>query len=168
MKTVLILLVLLASVFSLAAKEIHVRGYTRKDGTHVKSYTRSSPSKGTSRRRTAESKSKSESEPESKNKAKSRSKAGKLYIAHCDDPGTKCYYTFKVYNPNPRKFPVGMKKAQYSRQGGKCRHCGQHKNIKDMHADHVIPYSKGGKTTESNLQLLCKDCNLRKGNRYSH
>ncbi len=31
--------------------------------------------------------------------------------------------------------------------------------------DHVIPLSKGGKHTSSNLQLLCPDCNLKKSNK---
>ena len=32
----------------------------------------------------------------------------------------------------------------------------------DMHADHIDPWSKGGKTNEDNCQMLCKECNRRK------
>ena len=32
-----------------------------------------------------------------------------------------------------------------------------------MHADHITPWSKGGKTTPDNCQMLCRDCNLKKG-----
>lgn len=32
-----------------------------------------------------------------------------------------------------------------------------------MHADHIVPWSKGGTTTADNCQMLCRDCNLKKG-----
>jgi hypothetical protein len=32
-----------------------------------------------------------------------------------------------------------------------------------LHSDHVIPFSRGGRTTLDNLQTLCRDCNLGKG-----
>lgn len=47
-----------------------------------------------------------------------------------------------------------------------CQICG--KQMFDevgLHIDHIIPVSQGGKTIESNLQVLCDKCNLRKGNR---
>ncbi|HAF94959.1 MAG: hypothetical protein A2X34_01905 [Elusimicrobia bacterium GWC2_51_8] len=34
----------------------------------------------------------------------------------------------------------------------------------DLHVDHVIPWSKGGKTEISNLRTLCQKCNLGKSN----
>lgn len=48
--------------------------------------------------------------------------------------------------------------------GGKCPTCG--KKLKSgFHADHVIPFSKDGKTVLLNGQALCASCNLNKGNR---
>ena len=44
-----------------------------------------------------------------------------------------------------------------------CRIC--HKPIEsfsDCSADHIVPYSKGGKTTLSNMQLAHKSCNSKK------
>ena len=43
-----------------------------------------------------------------------------------------------------------------------CAHCGIFENLC---FDHVYPMSKGGKTTFWNLQILCRPCNSRKGNR---
>lgn len=33
-----------------------------------------------------------------------------------------------------------------------------------LEIDHIMPISKGGKTEPDNLQTLCHDCNVRKGN----
>ena len=65
-----------------------------------------------------------------------------------------------------RSFPYSMKKRKYDQQGGCCAHCGKHYPISQMDADHIVPYSKGGKTTWDNLQILCRHCNRSKGNRF--
>lgn len=49
---------------------------------------------------------------------------------------------------------------------GRCVLCGRvAKDGVKIHVDHVKPFSKGGKTEFSNLQALCNECNLGKGNR---
>ena len=35
-----------------------------------------------------------------------------------------------------------------------------------LEIDHIIPVSKGGYTTEENLQTLCWKCNRSKGNKF--
>lgn len=62
-----------------------------------------------------------------------------------------------------RSFDKRDARAAYERQGGICPLCGEHFAIEEMHADHIVPWSKGGKTTPDNCQMLCRDCNLRKG-----
>ena len=62
-----------------------------------------------------------------------------------------------------RAFTDRDKRAAYERQQGICLICGQHFEIEKMHADHIIPWSKGGQTTPDNCQMLCRDCNLKKG-----
>lgn len=47
-----------------------------------------------------------------------------------------------------------------------CELCGkQIFSIKECHFDHIIPYSKGGKSTSDNCQILCVECNLKKSNK---
>lgn len=53
--------------------------------------------------------------------------------------------------------------AIYDRDGHRCRKCGRRTD--DLEIDHIIPISKGGKTTYDNLQTLCKYCNKMKGSK---
>ncbi len=48
------------------------------------------------------------------------------------------------------------------RQKFRCAICGRKKSLT---RDHIIPISKGGHHTASNIQGLCRPCNSRKGNR---
>ena len=45
---------------------------------------------------------------------------------------------------------------------GICPITGEHFDIKDMQADHIIPWWKGGKTVLDNLQMISKTANARK------
>ena len=60
---------------------------------------------------------------------------------------------------NIRTFTPSQKRAAYERQKGKCPKCGKHYAIEEMEGDHIVPWSKGGKTIPENLQMLCKRCN---------
>jgi len=44
----------------------------------------------------------------------------------------------------------------FTRQKGKCPSCNKSFAIDGMEADHVTPWSKGGKTIAANCQMLCK------------
>jgi len=61
-----------------------------------------------------------------------------------------------------RAFTDSMKQKVYERQGGKCVICEKEFDISEMEADHITPWHEGGKTTEENCQMLCRDCNRRK------
>lgn len=51
----------------------------------------------------------------------------------------------------------------FKRDGNICQGCGSTVPDNAMHFDHVIPHSRGGPTTASNLRVLCSRCNLSKG-----
>lgn len=61
-----------------------------------------------------------------------------------------------------RAFSYSMKQKVYEQQKGICPICGEHFEIELMEGDHIIPWKDGGKTEESNLQMLCKMDNRRK------
>lgn len=59
-----------------------------------------------------------------------------------------------------RLIPSHVKLAVFKRDKGQCVKCGA-KN--DLHFDHILPYSKGGSSTNpDNIQLLCQKHNLEK------
>ena len=62
-----------------------------------------------------------------------------------------------------RSFSVSQKTTAYEKQGGICPKCGKHFTIEEMEGDHIVPWWNGGKTTDENLQMLCKKCNRTKG-----
>ena len=61
-----------------------------------------------------------------------------------------------------RAFSNAMKRKVYRRQEGKCAICKNDLNIGGMEADHIKPWSEGGKTVEDNCQMLCRKCNREK------
>ena len=50
----------------------------------------------------------------------------------------------------------------FLRDGFQCAYCGSHE---DLTFDHVVPRSKGGRTSWENIVAACSPCNLRKGGR---
>ena len=69
---------------------------------------------------------------------------------------------------NIRAFRNDDKRNTYEKQDGICanKNCGKVcDTINEMEADHITPWSEGGKTILDNCQMLCKDCNRRKGAR---
>lgn len=84
-----------------------------------------------------------------------------------DVTNKKGIYTY-VFDHNEkwlsiRAFDDNTKRSVYERQKGKCAMCHKSFAIEEMHADHKVPWSKGGRTTEDNCQMLCRECNLKKG-----
>ena len=78
------------------------------------------------------------------------------YVLSGHTPATKCRLNF-------RRFDQKTINTVYKRQDGKCAKCHKPFPIKEMEADHRIPWSKGGKTVIENCQMLCASCNSSKG-----
>lgn len=57
-----------------------------------------------------------------------------------------------------RAFTDSQKRSAYEKQKGICPICGEEYAIEDMQGDHILEWSKGGKTTMDNLQMVCKSC----------
>ena len=66
---------------------------------------------------------------------------------------------------NLRAFDDDEKREAYERQKGVCPVCGQHFEYDEMEGDHIVPWSKGGKTVPENLQMLCRRDNALKSDR---
>jgi 5-methylcytosine-specific restriction endonuclease McrA len=47
---------------------------------------------------------------------------------------------------------------------GRCHYCGRPTPKTDLTMDHVVPLTRGGKSTKGNLVACCKECNNRKKN----
>ena len=73
-----------------------------------------------------------------------------------------------------RQFDDDQRLEMYERQGGRCANGTKCKtvgnddgqqvfDISQMDADHIVPWSKGGKTEAENGQMLCIGCNRSKG-----
>jgi len=64
-----------------------------------------------------------------------------------------------------RTFTDAQKLAAFEKQKGKCPLCGKKFSFEEMHGDHIVPWSKGGKTLPENCQMLCHACNFTKSDK---
>ena len=69
-----------------------------------------------------------------------------------------------------RGFPEKIKLSIYEKQHHHCANpnCpqGNHEfEYNDMEGDHITPWREGGRTVIENCQMLCKECNRRKGSK---
>ena len=75
--------------------------------------------------------------------------------------GLKLWNYRLIDNPVPDSLRYKVLKKSKQR----CELCGATKNDRPLDVDHIIPRSKGGKSDESNLQVLCSKCNRSKSNK---
>ena len=74
---------------------------------------------------------------------------------------------FEYLAPKRKAFSAKERFDILERDGFRCKVCGAtaDEGVK-LHVDHIKPVSKGGDNHPSNLQTLCEECNLGKGDRY--
>jgi 5-methylcytosine-specific restriction endonuclease McrA len=53
----------------------------------------------------------------------------------------------------------------YTRDENRCQYCGVQGDRSQLNLDHVVPRSRGGRTTWENVVCCCVPCNLKKGAR---
>lgn len=58
-----------------------------------------------------------------------------------------------------RHIPSDIRRTVWSRDKGRCVLCGNQENLE---YDHIIPFSKGGAHSVSNIRILCRACNRRR------
>jgi len=54
-----------------------------------------------------------------------------------------------------RNFSDNQKREAYERQAGICPMCNKLYKLEEMDGDHIVSWSKNGKTTSDNCQMLC-------------
>lgn len=65
----------------------------------------------------------------------------------------------------PRRSVPFSRRNLYRRDSYRCQYCGRNKPTSELSIDHVVPRSRGGRTTWENCVLSCIPCNVRKGSR---
>lgn len=69
------------------------------------------------------------------------------------------------YNGMPRQSVIFSRRNLYKRDNNTCQYCGLRPGSQELSIDHVLPRSRGGRSSWENCVLACMRCNRRKGNR---
>ena len=81
------------------------------------------------------------------------------------EPINKTDVEFDHQHRTSRTINLRLRFIVFSRDKFKCCACGASPAkdpLVELHVDHIVPWSKGGKTVKDNLQTLCSKCNLGK------
>ena len=70
-----------------------------------------------------------------------------------------------VFDRLPRQEVKFSRGNIYLRDGNRCQYCGKKFSSSELSLDHVVPISRGGKSTWENVVCACLPCNVRKGNK---
>ena len=74
--------------------------------------------------------------------------------------------SLKEYVP-PTARPAFTRFNVFLRDRFTCQYCGEPGPTQQLTFDHIVPRSRGGRTTWENVVTACSSCNLRKGGRLS-
>ncbi len=73
----------------------------------------------------------------------------------------------RYLKPIPRRVKFSRQNL-FSRDNYTCQYCHRHYPANKLTYDHIVPRSKGGKTSWTNVVTSCMRCNLKKGNKPLH
>lgn len=65
----------------------------------------------------------------------------------------------------PRLYPAFTRFNVFLRDHFSCQYCGKNHPAQDLTFDHVVPRSRGGRTSWENVVTACRRCNFAKANR---
>jgi hypothetical protein len=85
-----------------------------------------------------------------------------------EDSKTQLKIKANYKQENSRNISLTLRLKVLSRDNFRCVFCGKSPATDigtKLHIDHIKPFSDGGKSTLENLQTLCEECNLGKGDR---
>jgi 5-methylcytosine-specific restriction endonuclease McrA len=69
------------------------------------------------------------------------------------------------YDRLPRTRVRLNRRNLFARDSNKCQYCGRKFRMAELSIDHVLPRSRGGRTSWTNVVCACMKCNVRKGGR---
>ena len=70
------------------------------------------------------------------------------------------------YDRLPKRSHVRFNRRNiFARDGNRCQYCGRRFPSPELSLEHVVPRSRGGKTSWDNIVCACTECNRRKGGR---
>jgi 5-methylcytosine-specific restriction endonuclease McrA len=69
------------------------------------------------------------------------------------------------YNGLPDPAAVFTRRNLFRRDQNTCQYCGDKPGTSELSIDHVLPRSRGGRSSWENCVLACMECNRRKANR---
>jgi 5-methylcytosine-specific restriction endonuclease McrA len=70
----------------------------------------------------------------------------------------------KEYVPSARR-PAFTRFNVFLRDEWHCQYCGERHKTNDLTFDHVVPKSRGGRTSWTNIVTACRPCNIMKGHK---
>ena len=73
--------------------------------------------------------------------------------------------TYGVFSERQSQSVALTNRTLFKRDNHLCMYCGEAFDHRQLTRDHIVPRSKGGKNTWSNVVAACKRCNHAKGNK---
>lgn len=95
-------------------------------------------------------------------------KVGRICLVYATDALISAALATQGTRPRPVKrqsYSQALRRRLHRAQGRRCVYCGKKISLLMSHVDHVMPLNRGGLNTETNAQLTCPGCNMRKGDR---